>query len=135
MSRTKSPYKAVYAALVTRLTRSGINVGGTAGYPRIEVHSIVENEQLDKNGDIHSTSLTVETMTTDSMVTCADLNDENLQLLQEPLDLSASAWKCFGIVARQLQDLEETSDTQDSIFRLMLSVDIFTETAPEPENN
>lgn len=123
-------YRAVFAALVARLTREGLHIGGTAEYPRVEVHSFVEGEPMDKFGSVRVISATVESMTTDSMVTCSQINDENMGLLQRPLDLNDRGFTCFGIMARQIQDLQETSDTQKSIFRLLISVDVFVEKIP-----
>ena len=46
-----SGYRTIYKALVSRLERQGVTVGGTAKYPRVEVHSIREQERLDKEGE------------------------------------------------------------------------------------
>ena len=43
---------AVYKALRSALTRKGINVGGTASYPRVEIHTITESAPMDKAGDM-----------------------------------------------------------------------------------
>ena len=45
-----SAYAPLYSAVVARLARRGVTVGGTAAIPRIEVHTITEGERLDKDG-------------------------------------------------------------------------------------
>ena len=57
-----SAYGTVYAALVARLRREGVHVGGTAGYPRIDCHSFTEGERQDKDGRLRQISCTVECM-------------------------------------------------------------------------
>ena len=49
----------VYKALRARLTRKGVFVGGTADYPRVEIHSVTESAWLDK-GSVKSVTCIVE---------------------------------------------------------------------------
>lgn len=131
-----SSYGSVYSAVVSRLTRTGVEVGGTAGYPRIEVHSISEGEPLDKEGELRQVSLTVESISNKSMSECVNMNDTNLRLLTES-DLSVgTGWLSIGVVPVQLQDLTETSDTNTIIYRLLQQFNIFImavkDTPPTP---
>ena len=123
-----SAYKAIYSAIVSKLTRTGVSVGRTAGYPRVEVHSITENERMDKGGSVRVLSLTVESMTTSSLVAADTLNTGNLTLLATLNGTAAgTAWRIIGILPTQLQDLTETSDTQRIIYRLLQGLDIYVE--------
>lgn len=122
-----SAYKAVYSAIVSKLTRTGVSVGRTAGYPRVEVHSITENERMDKGGSVRVLALTVESMTTSSLVAADTLNEGNLALLDTMNGTRAGAFRIVGIVPTQLQDLTETSDTQRIIYRLLQGLDIYVE--------
>lgn len=122
-----SAYKAIYSAIVSKLTRTGVSVGRTAGYPRVEVHSITENERMDKGGSVRVLALTVESMTTSSLVAADTLNEGNLALLETMNGTRAGAFRIVGIVPTQLQDLTETSDTQRIIYRLLQGLDIYVE--------
>lgn len=113
--------------MVARLSRQGVNVGGTATSSyRIEVHSITEGEALEKDGKIRSISMSIECMTTTSLSECARLNAENLSLLETPLTLS-DGFACLGIIPKQLRDLIEESDTNKLIYRLIQQIDVFVQ--------
>lgn len=130
----QSAYKAVQVALADLLTRAGVYVGTTSGYPRIEIHSVTENERLDKSGSLRNMTAVIEVMTTDSLVHAHELNNENLGIIcNPPLDPSAHGYKLVGQVITQLQDLPETSDTQNTIYRMLQNIDFFLEKLPEPE--
>ena len=127
-----SAYSIILAGLTASLTRTGVNVGGTAGYPRIEIHSITEGESADKDGAVRTFSATIESMTNDSRRKCAALNEENeRRLLRAPLDLEDDGYRCVGVIIRGLQDMQETSDTQSIIYRALLSVDVIVERLEE----
>lgn len=135
----ESAYGTIYSAVVSRLTRTGVRVGGTAGYPRIEVHTITEGERLEKEGQLRIVSMTVESMSDSSLGAAVTMNDDNLRLLTEN-DFTLDGWNCIGIVPTQLQDLTETSDSAKIIYRLLQQVDIYlervkTDTDPEENNN
>lgn len=130
----ESAYRALRATLTERLSREGVYVGTTSGYPRIEIHSVTENERLDKSGSLRNMTAVIEVMTTDSLVHAHELNNENLGIIcNPPLDPSAHGYKLVGQVITQLQDLPETSDTQNTIYRMLQNIDFFLEKLPEPE--
>jgi hypothetical protein len=137
-----SAYGDLYKAIVTRLTRTGVRVGRTAGFPRVEVHTITESERLDKDGALRRMSLTVESMSNKSMEEAQTLNDGNLKLLTENDLTLATGWTCIGIIPTILQDLTETSETNTILYRLIQQYDIFIEQikptpapAPTPTQN
>ena len=136
-----SGYRTIYTAVVERLTRDGVTVGSTAAYPRVEVHSIREQERTDKDGALRQINLTVESINNTSLAQAVQMNEDNLRLLTESdLDLGED-WICIGILPVQLQDLTETSDTNKILYRLLQEVTIFLErtktedTETEIENN
>lgn len=117
---------AVFKGLRASLTRSGVNVGGTADYPRIEIHSITESEWLDK-GSIKRITAIVECISNKRMTDVLEMNETNLaRILGDKLMLS-EGWKVSGVVTGQAQELTETSDTNAIIYRLMQNVTIYVE--------
>lgn len=121
-----SAYNPLGAALVTRLQRNGVYVGRTAGYPRVEVHSYIEGERLEKDGRIRSVTCTVESMSNRSKAEAGEMNEENLRLLSET-ELELEGWTCLGVVPGILQDIDEVSDTQKVLYRLLQEITVFME--------
>ena len=120
----ESAYAGIYGAVVSRLTRTGVKVGRTAGYPRVEVHTITEGERQDKEGQLRVVSMTVESISDNSIGQAVGMNEDNLRLLTEE-DLSVDGYTCIGILPTRLQDLTETSDFAKIIYRLLQTVDIY----------
>lgn len=132
-----SAYGDVYSALKARLDRPGVRVGGTAGYPRVEIHSIREGERLDKDGALRTVTLTVESVSKSSLGEAVAMNDDNLRLLTET-ELEIDGWDCLGVVPTQLQDLSETSDSAKILYRILQELNVFLEkvkTDTEEEDN
>lgn len=121
-----SAYRDLYAALAERLTRQGVHVGGTADYPRVEIHSIREQERLDKDGALRQISFTVESMSKTRLGEAVQMNEDNLRLLTE-YDLEIEGWDCLGIIPVQLQDLSETSDSTKVLYRILQEFNVFLE--------
>ena len=121
-----SAYRDIYSAVKARLTRAGVNVGGTAGYPRVEIHSIREQERIDKEGALRQVTLTVESISNTSLGEAVTMNEDNLKLLTE-YELELTGWNCLGVVPVQLQDLPETSDTNKILYRILQEVSIYLE--------
>ena len=132
-----SGYRDIYNAVVARLTRTGVVVGSTAKYPRVEVHSIREQDRLDKEGALRQINLTVESISNSSLAQAVTMNEDTLRLLTET-ELEIEGWNVLGVLPVQLQDLTESSDTNKIIYRLLQELVIFldkekTEPDPEPE--
>lgn len=116
----------IYKALRARLTRQGVPVGGTADYPRVEIHSLVESAWLDK-GSVKSVSCIVECISNRKMHDVQEMHEENLKrMLGDALQLGED-WLVFGIVAGQVQELTEVSDTNAIIYRLLQNVTVYVE--------
>ena len=121
-----SAYGDIYSALKARLDRPGVRVGGTAGYPRVEIHSIREGERQDKDGALRVVTLTVESISKSSLGEAVAMNDGNLRLLTET-ELEIDGWDCLGVVPTQLQDLSETSDSTKILYRILQELNVFLE--------
>ena len=117
---------AVYKGIVARLTRKGGNVGGTASYPRVEVHSVTEQEPLDKGGTVRSISCIVESISEDRMAEVVGLNEGNLEQLSMALNLGAD-WRIIGIQQGQLQQITETSETNKILYRLLQNITVYVQ--------
>lgn len=116
----------VYKALRSALSRTGVYVGGSASYPRVEIHSIVESEWLDK-GSLKSISCIVECISDKRMTDVLDMNEENLRrMLAENLALG-EGWHIVGIIAGQLQGMTEASETNAIIYRMLQNLTIYVE--------
>ena len=127
-----SAYGPLYAALKAALVREGVTVGGTAGYPRIEIHSFTEGERQDKDGRLRQVTCTVECMSNRSVGDCVSMNEANLRLLTGSA-LTIEGWDVLGVVPGLLQDLTESSDPQKIIYRLLQEFVIWIEQGPVTE--
>ena len=117
---------AVFKGLRSALTRKGVNVGGTADFPRVEIHTISESEWLDK-GWLKRISCVVECMSDKRIADVVEMNEENLlRLMEKSIDLG-SEWKIIGMVAGQAQELTETTDTKAIIYRLLQNMTVYVE--------
>lgn len=98
------------------LLRDGIQVGSGAGYPRVEIHSFMEGEPLDKEMLIRECTVIVESMSSSSKGEAVTINDENLALLvgQEP---DSDSFHVIGIVPVSHTSSDEISDTQTILYR------------------
>lgn len=130
----ESAYGPFYAAVVSRLERTGVRVGKGASYPRIEVHTITEGERLDKEGQLRQLSFTVESIGNASLAETVAMNEENIELLTSELVLP-EGWTCVGVLPDQLQDLTETADTAKIIYRLLQTFTVWVERVKTETNN
>lgn len=121
---------AVFKGLRSTLTRTGVNVGGTADYPRVEIHSITESEWMDKGWHKRITCV-VECLSDRRIADVIEMNSENLhRMLTESIALD-DQWKIVGIVAGQAQELTETTDTKAIIYRLLQNMTIYVKRVNE----
>ena len=92
-----SSQEEVQKALRGLLVRDGVQVGGGAGYPRVEVHSWNEQAPSDKGMSLREATCVVESMSTASKGDALRMNGENLSRLagQEPV---TEHFRVIGIV-------------------------------------
>lgn len=122
---------AVYKGLVARLTRKGVNVGGTASYPRVEVHSVVEGEPMDKGGHIRAITCVVECISEERMSDVMEMNEDNLALVLSGALNIDEPWIIIDIQPGQLQEMTETSETNAILYRLLQNVTVYVERLTE----
>lgn len=116
----------VYKAVRQALTRTGVYVGETADYPRVEIHSITESEWLDK-GSLKSVSCIVECISDKRIADVIEMNAENLRrMLESQLNLD-KGWMVVGVIPGQLQSLTETTETKEILYRLLQNVTIYVQ--------
>lgn len=121
-----SALSAVFKGLRAILTRSGVNVGGTADYPRVEIHTVTESEWLDK-GTTKRITCVVECISNKRMTDVLDMNEENLKRMLSNSLMLADDWHVFGVIPGQAQELTEVSETNAILYRLMQNVTIYVE--------
>ena len=123
----------VYKALRARLSRKGVFVGGTADYPRVEIHSVTESAWLDK-GAVKSVSCIVECISDRRMQDVQDMHEENLKrMLGDALQIG-SDWYIFGIVTGQVREMTEVSETNAILYRILQDVTIYVERIKNDNN-
>ena len=123
-----SSYKPIAAALAAALARDGYPVGGTAAYPRVELHSFVENAPTDKGGAVRVMSCIGESMSNRSAEQAANMNAYNLAVLADfRYEDAGQTFRVVGVVPTQLTELTETSDPQMFIYRVLQSIDIYVQ--------
>lgn len=126
MGLFKSAYAAVYKTFRSLLVRGSLNVGGTAGYPRVELHSFTEGEPLDKGGQVRRIDLTVESMSDKALTEAVRMAEENLDILLQNAGV-AEGFKVVGVIPTQLRDLTEVSETQQVVYRILQTMTVFVE--------
>lgn len=124
----KSAYKPLVQALISALSngRTGVFFGGTAGYPRVEVHSVIENPPLDKGGAVRVVNATVESMSVTSPEEAATMNTDNLAKLGS-FTYTGTEFRVIGLLPSQLQELTENSDPQKILHRVLQVIDIYVQ--------
>lgn len=121
-----SSYKSIATALASLLSRTGVQVGGGAGYPRIELHTFIENPATDKGGAVRVLSCIVESMSNRGAAAAATMNAENLAMLGG-WTYTGTDFAIVGVVPTQLQELTETSDPQIILYRVLQTIDIYVQ--------
>ena len=121
---------AVFKGLRSALTRTGVYVGGTAEYPRVEIHSVTESEWMDK-GWLKRITCVVECSGDKRVADVLEMNHENLARMLEQSIALDKGWKICGLVAGQAQELTETTDTKAILYRLLQNMTIYVERITE----
>lgn len=122
----KPSYKPISEALHAALAREGVYVGGTAGYPRVELHTFIEASPLDKGDSVRTLTCTIESVSNTSMEAAAGMNGDNMQLLGS-FTYTDAEFSVIGIVPTQLQDITENTDSQKVLYHVFQTVDIYVQ--------
>ena len=129
-----SAYSPLYAAVVKCLGDAGLKVGGTAGYPRVEVHSISEGQRMDKEGAVRSLALTTEAISDRSLFASKEMNETAMAALTAEGALDAGEdWRVLDVVPDQLTDLPEASDSARILYRTQQTYEVWVERVKEDE--
>ena len=105
------------------LERDGVQVGGGAGYPRVELHSFTEQPPQDKGGGLRELTVVMESISSSSYGEAVEMNSENLTRVawQEP---ETEHFRVIGIVPDTLTDMTEQADTQTVLYRQLQTLRI-----------
>ena len=122
----RSAYKPIFEELNQRLAREGVYVGKSADYPRVEVHTIVENQPTDKGDSVRVLSCVLESMSTTSMEEAATMNGDNLEVL-DAFRYEDEQFRVVGVVFTGMNEMTETSDTQMILYRVIQNADIYVQ--------
>ena len=107
----KSAYAKIAAAIRAALARTGVNTGGTAGYPRVEPHSFSEGEPQDKDGSYRIITASIESISAVSPDEAAALNTDNLAALAD-FTYEDNDFTTIGIIPQSLTHTSVTTDGQ-----------------------
>lgn len=120
---------SVFKALRAALVRPGVNVGGTASYPRVEIHSAVENAPEAKDGGVRSVTCTIESVSDTKLANVVDMVAENAARIFDAAGLDMQEYSVIGIVPGQTRMLEEqeVTDQNKVLYRILQDVTIWVD--------
>lgn len=129
----RSGIAALFRAVRSLLVREGVNVGGTAGYPRVEIHSLVENPPVDKGGGLRSVDLVVECMSEERLADAVAMTEENIVRLFAEAGFPVEGFSVAGVVAGQVRMLEEqaASDQNKVLYRILQDMTVWIQATSE----
>jgi len=118
-----------FKSLRRLLLRDGVRIGGTADYPRIEIHSAVEAEPLCKDDFVKQVTCTVECVSNTTLAEALTMHYDNVaRIFTDQLsDSIIDGYEIFDILPGQVRllDEEETSDSNTIIYRVLQDVTIY----------
>ncbi len=119
----RSSQGEMYKQLRTMLARDGVLVGGGAGYPRVELHSLTELPAQDKDGRLREMTVVMESISSSSYGEAVEMNSENLARIawQEP---ETEHFRVIGIIPDALTEMTEQADTQTVLYRQLQTIRI-----------
>ena len=135
MSTFTSALASIFKAVRNALLRDGVNVGGTAQMPRVEIHSVVEDAPQTKDNAVRSITCTIECVSSTKVADVVDLLEGNVQKLFADAGLSLSGYDIIGIVPGQIRlfDEQEAQDSMAVFYRLLQDVTVWVEKTPDPD--
>ena len=110
--------------VVSTLTRQGVNVGGTAAYPRAEVSTLTENGPSDKDNSVRSFALVLESISDRSLGEAYDINATNLALLQDADD-TLDNYRIVGVVEGTISTMEDMGEASLVLYRVINNLTIY----------
>lgn len=126
-TRYSNAISSVWKGIRNALARVGVRIGGTASYPRVELHSFTMDSPLDKAAHIRQISCTIECLSQNKVSDIFELAEGNAeQMVTEVLDLGKD-WKVVGIIDGQTRFMEEQADSANIIYRLLQDITVVAE--------
>lgn len=123
------PLSSVFKALRAALARIGVHVGGTAAYPRIEIHSLVQSEPLEKSSSIFRIDCIVESVSDVKVADVIELAEGNEARIYEAAGIDPAGYTIIGYGRGQVRLFEEQETTEQNkvIYRLLQDMSIWVE--------
>lgn len=127
MSSFVSGIAEVFKALRAKLVSTGATVGGTANYPRIEIHSVVESAPQSKDNSLRSVTATIECVSDEKVADIVALLDDCTEQIFDKVGIAVADWNVIGIIPGQIRmfDEESSQDASKVIYRLLQDVIIW----------
>ncbi len=124
MSNFVSAIAEVFKALRAKLVSTGATVGGTANYPRIEIHSVVESAPQTKDNSLRSVTATIECISDEKVADIVALLESSTEQIFDKVGLAIADWDVIGIIPGQIRmfDEESSQDASKVIYRLLQDV-------------
>lgn len=116
-------------ALRQALSRNGVKIGGTASYPRVEIHSVVESEPLTKDNAVRRITCTIECVSDEKLADVISLTEGNIDKIFAATGLTMTGWNVIGISPGQVRMLEEQESLEQTkvIYRILQDVTVWVE--------
>ena len=127
MSNFVSAIAEVFKALRAKLVSTGAIVGGTANYPRIEIHSVVESAPQTKDNSLRSVTATIECVSDEKVADIVALLDGCIGQVFDKAGLAIADWNVIGIIPGQIRmfDEESSQDASKVIYWLLQDVTVW----------
>jgi len=122
----KTALANTYKAIRTALKAANLPVGETAGYPRVEIHSLTEDTPTDKGDKVRNISLIVESMHAHSYAGAVALNSAVCVALvgQHP---AIEGGKILYIESADLTEAIESNEANGVLYRQIQRLNIIVE--------
>lgn len=129
MSTFTSSIASAFKLIRNALTRQGVKIGGTAAYPRVEIHSVVEDAPQTKDNSVRSVTATVECVSAEKVADVVTLLEGNTEKLFADAGLALTGWDVIGIVPGQVRlfDEQQSLDSAAVFYRVLQDVTIWLE--------
>lgn len=117
-----------FKSLRNLLKRDGVRIGGTASFPRIEIHSAVEQEPLCKDDSVKQVNCVVECVSNTTLTEALTMHYDNVaRIFSDALSDTITGYDIIDILPGQVRllDEEETSDSNVIIYRVLQDVTIY----------
>lgn len=122
----QTAYSALYKAFRKNLLRKGVNIGETADYPRVELHSFTEGEPMDKEMSVRMITLSVESSSNKGLKECVEMAEANIpRLLVDSVLINGGDFEIVGVIPIQLQDLTEVTESQAVIYHIIQQFNVY----------